>query len=229
MPTHELKTWPELYDVVVTGRKSFEARRDDRGFAEGDVLHLREYDPGRGGYTGRHTERFVNYVLHGPAFGIEEGHVVMAVSSTLFAATQEVQPQALEPVGEEPTVTVTFDREVATALAYEGDLPGINSTKERADRGREAIAAALSLPEEESWTCDSCGAVAPIDAAGWGQSTTDDAGVTAERCPSCKRSQPEDERESTEEAGTCQCGKPKHPEASVCSDCASELSAADAD
>src|ERR1700760_3855301 len=79
MPTHELKTWPELYDVVVSGRKSFEARRDDRGFAEGDVLHLREYGPGRGGYTGRHTERFVNFVLHGPAFGVEEGHVVMAI------------------------------------------------------------------------------------------------------------------------------------------------------
>lgn len=76
---HELKTWPELYPSVLSGEKPFEVRRDDRGFANGDVLHLREYDPGRGGYTGRHTERTVSFVLHGPGFGIEEGFVVMGI------------------------------------------------------------------------------------------------------------------------------------------------------
>ena len=46
MPTeHDLKVWPAFFDPLADGTKPFEARKDDRGFAVGDVLHLREYDP----------------------------------------------------------------------------------------------------------------------------------------------------------------------------------------
>lgn len=45
MRTHELKTWPEPFEATQRGDKLFEFRRDDRGFAVGDVLVLKKWDP----------------------------------------------------------------------------------------------------------------------------------------------------------------------------------------
>lgn len=44
---HELKCWPESFELIRLGIKRFEIRRDDRhpAFAGGDVLWLREWDP----------------------------------------------------------------------------------------------------------------------------------------------------------------------------------------
>ncbi len=75
---HELKVWPEYFAGLVSGAKSFEVRRDDRGFAVGQVLRLREWSAD-GGYSGRELRARVTYLLRGPAFGVEAGHVVMAL------------------------------------------------------------------------------------------------------------------------------------------------------
>src|SRR3954470_11426726 len=40
---HELKCWPEFYKALVSGEKTFELRKNDRGFRVGDVLWLREW------------------------------------------------------------------------------------------------------------------------------------------------------------------------------------------
>jgi hypothetical protein len=61
--THELKTWPDYYLHIVDGTKTFEYRRDDRGFKVGDVLHLREWEPTFEKYTGRELYRRVTYIL----------------------------------------------------------------------------------------------------------------------------------------------------------------------
>src|SRR5690348_13292378 len=42
--THVLKVWPDFYAAIASGRKTFEIRKDDRDFAEGDRLLLREWD-----------------------------------------------------------------------------------------------------------------------------------------------------------------------------------------
>jgi hypothetical protein len=42
MKEHELKTDPQVFDDVVGGRKTFEIRKDDRGFEVGDSLKLRK-------------------------------------------------------------------------------------------------------------------------------------------------------------------------------------------
>mgnify|MGYP007071564969 CR=1 FL=1 len=44
---HELKTWPEPFAAILDGTKRHEVRRNDRGFAVGHALHLREWLPGR--------------------------------------------------------------------------------------------------------------------------------------------------------------------------------------
>lgn len=42
---HELKIWPQYYQRVKEGSKTFEIRENDRGFQQGDSVVLREYDP----------------------------------------------------------------------------------------------------------------------------------------------------------------------------------------
>ena len=37
---HQLKTWPQYWDAVQRGEKTFEVRKDDRGFQRGDILEL---------------------------------------------------------------------------------------------------------------------------------------------------------------------------------------------
>jgi|GEM_PF-419161 len=54
---------PEYFDLVDSGKKSFEARVADFEVKEGDTIILEEYDPKTGKYTGRTIEREVGYVL----------------------------------------------------------------------------------------------------------------------------------------------------------------------
>lgn len=42
---HELKIWPQYYCRVANGTKTFEVRKNDRGFQPGDTVILKEYDP----------------------------------------------------------------------------------------------------------------------------------------------------------------------------------------
>jgi hypothetical protein len=84
---HVLKTWPEYFDAVVSGVKTFEVRRDDRGYREGDVLILQRWEPERQAYSTDATghpeimSKRVSYVLRGGQFGVEQGFVVMGLSN----------------------------------------------------------------------------------------------------------------------------------------------------
>jgi len=84
---HELKTHPQFFAALYAGNKTFEVRKDDRGFKIGDELLLKEFYPDGAswdstkiGYTGRILHRRIDYILRGGKFGIEEGFCVMAVS-----------------------------------------------------------------------------------------------------------------------------------------------------
>lgn len=78
---HELKTWPEAFDAVAGGRKTWEIRLDDRGFKLGDTVVLCRYDPDlRGGqYTGERCQKRVGFMLRGPDFGIPSGFVIFTL------------------------------------------------------------------------------------------------------------------------------------------------------
>ena len=77
---HELKTLPEYYGAVLSGQKTFELRRDDRGFQVGDTLKLREYENDE--YTGREITRRVIYIRRGPVYGLAEGWAILGLGRT---------------------------------------------------------------------------------------------------------------------------------------------------
>lgn len=86
MKVHELKTDPKVFDAVSFGEKTFEIRKDDRGFKVGDKLRLR-----RTKYTGaqmkagkpliyeEETHRYVSHILRGPIYGLKSGWVIMSI------------------------------------------------------------------------------------------------------------------------------------------------------
>jgi len=83
--THELKIWPQYFNRVLDGSKTFEVRKNDRGFQFGDSVILKEWDPTEDefdeespggmylgsytqarGYTGRQLEFVVGYIYSLP-------------------------------------------------------------------------------------------------------------------------------------------------------------------
>lgn len=80
---HELKTWPSYFEQVRCGMKTFEIRRDDRPFAEGDMLDLREWDPALSRYTGRKITVSVTLALRGEPI-IPAGYCAMQIAHIPF-------------------------------------------------------------------------------------------------------------------------------------------------
>ena len=56
------KVWPEYFQKILDGKKTYELRLADWECKEGDVLVLQEWDPEAGKYTGREAEKKVTYV-----------------------------------------------------------------------------------------------------------------------------------------------------------------------
>ncbi|WP_445009913.1 ASCH/PUA domain-containing protein [Vreelandella stevensii] len=121
--THELKTDPAVFQALSIGAKTFEIRKDDRGFEVGDTLILREtVSPGhlmahgaKLEYTGRQEQRKVTHILRGPTYGLTEGWVIMSVDSPRIA---ELERDALAAHVE------LLERSVSEFAAYAG-VPGV--------------------------------------------------------------------------------------------------------
>jgi len=58
----EKKILPEFFDLVVSGKKTFEIRLADWKCTPGDILVLKEWNPKTKIYTGRQIEKLVTYV-----------------------------------------------------------------------------------------------------------------------------------------------------------------------
>ena len=79
---HTLKTLPEYLEAVGCGEKTFEVRRNDRDFLNGDGLHLREWHSDSGTYGFRSITCRVSYVLKGAEaikFGVRPGFCVLGI------------------------------------------------------------------------------------------------------------------------------------------------------
>lgn len=88
---HVLKTWPEYFEKILDGTKTFELREDDRGFDVGHELVLVEYSPVADMLTGRKVIRRVTYIMRGPSFGLDAGWCVMALAAPNMA--HQLPPQ----------------------------------------------------------------------------------------------------------------------------------------
>lgn len=81
---HMLKTWPPYFEAIVSGEKTLELRRDDRGYQVDDVLKLCEFDPEAGRYTGRQHHVVITHLIRGPQFGIEAGWAALSIKAIAF-------------------------------------------------------------------------------------------------------------------------------------------------
>lgn len=87
---HELKTDPDPFQAVWDRKKKFEIRYNDRDFQVGDTLLLKETEfsgqqmkgnpdtfPLR--WTARKIEVVVEYIMHGPVYGLDFNWCIMSV------------------------------------------------------------------------------------------------------------------------------------------------------
>lgn len=80
--THVLKTWPSFFGDMLSGAKTFELRKDDRGFEVGEKLDLREWDPtsmDESKFTGRRLSVRISYILRDSKFGLATGYCIMGI------------------------------------------------------------------------------------------------------------------------------------------------------
>lgn len=90
---HEVKCWPQYFEHVFKGTKTFEVRVNDRNYWFGDILIQKEWDPERvetkgkdgmprfgdpKGYTGRETKHRIGYIY--PTGQLEKGREVVVLS-----------------------------------------------------------------------------------------------------------------------------------------------------
>lgn len=73
---HDVKLGTTFFDDVKTGRKTFELRKNDRGYKEGDTIVLHEYKDGT--TTGRTIEKKIVYMLE-DSTGLEDGYCILGL------------------------------------------------------------------------------------------------------------------------------------------------------
>jgi hypothetical protein len=85
--THDLKIQQPCFDDIWGGTKTFELRKNDRGFQVGDNLRLREYDPKTKKYSGNHIAAEITYLID-DFEGLKEGWVILGLFRRVMVAGQ---------------------------------------------------------------------------------------------------------------------------------------------
>jgi ASC-1-like (ASCH) protein len=76
--THKLKTINPYYHDVLSGKKTFEVRRNDREYSIGDIIVLQEYDADTGKYSGRELSAWITYILDDERY-VREGYIIIGI------------------------------------------------------------------------------------------------------------------------------------------------------
>jgi len=74
---HHIKLGATFFKEVASGEKTFELRKNDRGYKKGDILEMMEFKDGKN--TGRTVRVLVTYILEEFA-GLKDGYCIMATS-----------------------------------------------------------------------------------------------------------------------------------------------------
>lgn len=75
---HELKCATEYFKDVISGKKTFEVRINDRTYEVGDLLALNEYDMENEVYTGASCLVYIDYILDNRDY-CKTGFIVMSI------------------------------------------------------------------------------------------------------------------------------------------------------
>lgn len=78
---HEIKIAAMYYEDVVSGKKSFELRKNDRGYKQGDKLIMLEFKDGK--HTGRIVNADIVYMLEDYT-GLAEGYCILGIQVTNY-------------------------------------------------------------------------------------------------------------------------------------------------
>jgi len=80
MTVHDLKIYPEYWEDIATGKKTFEVRKNDRDYQVGDLLLFRKFDHAKNDYLYFNEVMVcdVTYVVDLAKIGIE-GYVGMQI------------------------------------------------------------------------------------------------------------------------------------------------------
>jgi hypothetical protein len=60
---HEVKSWTKWFPAIIAGDRTADIRRDDRGYAIGDTLMLKEWCPIKRIYTGRFAMAGITHII----------------------------------------------------------------------------------------------------------------------------------------------------------------------
>lgn len=73
---HNLKIAPSYFEAVMSDKKTFELRKNDRDYKIGDELVLNEF---QGTYTGRTINVKITYILEGGIYGLDKDYVILSI------------------------------------------------------------------------------------------------------------------------------------------------------
>lgn len=90
MKIHELKILPQYFNAVVSNKKTFELRKDDRGFQVGDILMLKEFnlqekyetiDGAETYFSGKKVLRQISYILkdESESMGLSKDYAILGI------------------------------------------------------------------------------------------------------------------------------------------------------
>lgn len=81
---HALKTHPDYFAEIKSGKKNFELRKMDRPFKVGDKLHLQEWNPVTETYTGEEMQFNIGYILKdAEKMGLKKGFCIIGLEDLI--------------------------------------------------------------------------------------------------------------------------------------------------
>lgn len=87
---HQIRLASMYFDDVVSGKKSFELKKNDRGYKEGDFLEMMEFKDGKN--TGRTVRVLVTYLLDDYT-GLEDGYCIMGTKLVSVAGIEVAEQE----------------------------------------------------------------------------------------------------------------------------------------
>lgn len=90
---HQIRLAKSYFDDVTNEIKTFELRKNDRGYKKGDILEMMEFADGKN--TGRTVKVLVTYILEDYT-GIEDGYCIMATKLMKDGETIKEQQEEID-------------------------------------------------------------------------------------------------------------------------------------